>query len=271
MIPLQMTSQPTSENHKMATPDWNNIDKFEETFPEYNCAFLDILGYKQKAVGFFDQRFNLYGRINRAFEVAAISNLFTSLLVNSRDLKVEIFSDSIIMTQPRTKSGAGVLLPYACHFASTLSCEGLFVRGGIAKGRHCRKQTDQGFEFLASEALQKAYLLEHEKAVFPRVLIDHELVKEMPDEERALVLADGTDYIVDFAHHLINREGKNSDYVLAEMTDIQSEMNEQKDQAIVAKLQWLLDYYYWTISTNPKWNSQPFEKFRSPTRQFSRI
>jgi hypothetical protein len=107
--------------------------------------------------------------------------------------------------------------------------------------------------------------------------------KRLPDFlTRAIISTEGLtelsirrppqDFIVDFAHHVINREGNNSNHVLAEMTDIQSEMNEQKDQDIVAKLQWLLDYYYWTISTNPNWNSQLFEKFHSSQpRQFSKI
>src|ERR1035438_6296898 len=78
----------------MAIPDWNNIDKFGETLPEYNCAFLDILGYKQKVAAFFDQRYNLYGRINRAFTTAAAAQLLTSCLMDCSGFKVEVFSRS---------------------------------------------------------------------------------------------------------------------------------------------------------------------------------
>jgi len=256
----------------MTTPDWNSIDQFEETFPEYNCAFLDILGYKQKAADYFDRHFNLYGRINRAFSTAAAAQLLTSFLMDCSNLKVEVFSDSIIMTQPKRGSGIGVILPFTCHFASLLSYEGLFIRGGISRGRHCRKQTDQGFDFLASEALQKAYLLESKKAVFPRVLIDSELVLDMPIEEKTLVVSEGEDYFVDFAHHVINRQGNNFDDVVAEMNEIQSEINNQTDDGVVAKLQWILDYYCWTISNNPSWNPDSFTAFRSNApRKFARI
>lgn len=255
----------------MATPDWNNIDQFEKSFPAYNCAFLDILGYKEKAIAFFDNKFNLYGRICRAYRTAATILNLTSSVVDSSGLRVEVFSDSIIFTQPNSAPGVGILLLLTCQFSSLLSIEGLFVRGGISRGRHYRARTEQGLEFLASEALQKAYALE-QTAKFPRVLVDRELVDEMPEEERTFVLSDGNEFMVDFANYIIGRDGNNCENVFSEMTDIQSEMRNQTNEGVIVKLQWLLDYYYWTIATNPKWDSQPFQIFPSIVpRQFSRL
>jgi len=256
----------------MATPEWNGIDQFSETFPVYNCAFLDILGYKLKAQEYFDQRYNLYARINRALTTVAVAQALTTPLLGTSELTLEIISDSIIMLQPARQRGLGALLPFACQFASNLGIEGLFLRGGIARGRHCRRKTEQGFDFLASEALQKAYLLESQKAVTPRVLIDSDLMDDLPSEEKQLIIRENGEFILDFAHYVINRGGSNFSDVHAEMTDLWAEVNRQTCDKIKAKLQWILDYYCWTINQNPNWDVAAFRVFNSgKDRRFARL
>ncbi len=256
----------------MATAEWNSIDRFEETFPVYNCAFLDILGYKERVAGYFDKKFNLFERISRALDTTVTCMTLTAPLFDLSGLMVEIVSDSIIITQPYNGRGLVALLPYAGWFSSNLSYEGLFIRGGIARGRHVRKQTRQGFDFLASEALQKAYILEHKRAIYPRVLIDKDLIASLPSEERPFILREQDEFILDFAHNVINREGNNASNVHAEVTELQHEMNKQAEEKIRAKYQWLLDYYHWTISQNQKWDCAAFDQFRSGTdRGFARV
>lgn len=252
--------------------EWNSIDQFTEDFSLFNCAFLDILGYKNKALAYFDQRFNLYGRINRALSRATLTQNLTAPLLNTSGLTIEIVSDSIIMLQPAPAAGLGALLPFACHFASFLSFEGLFIRGGIAQGRHIRKTTEQGYDFLASEALQKAYILESKKAVTPRVLIDGDLIQTLPAGERELVIRESDDFILHFAHHVINRQGTNAPDVQAEMRELYSEMGRSDDECVKEKYQWLLDYYFWTLEHNPSWNPDEFRAFISGrTRGFSNL
>jgi hypothetical protein len=254
----------------MALPEWDKIDEFSEVFPTYSCAFLDILGYKQKVLAYFDQRFNLYGRIKRALQTVVVAQAVTAPLLDTSDLTVEIISDSIIMLQPATQ-GLATLLSFACHFASALSFQDLFLRGGVAQGRHSRRKTEHGFDFLASEAFQNAYQLESEKAKTPRVLIDANLIPGLTPETKALVLREGNNYILDFAHHVINREGNNSSNIHAEMTDIQARKQNTCTE-VRAKLQWVLDYYYWTISQNPKWDASAFAGFKSEEdRHFARL
>jgi len=243
--------------------EWNSIDRFAETFPRYNCAFLDILGCKHKTLEYFDQRFNLHGRINRALNKVLEAQALTATFFNTSGLTIEIISDSIIMMQPAPERGLGPLLPFACYFASFLSFEGLFIRGGIAQGRHIKKRTDQGFDFLASEALQKAYLLESKTAVHPRVIIDDALISILSAEERKLVIRENNDFLLHFSPHVINRDGKNVCNVRAEMTELQNEMNRQNSEQVKLKYLWLLDYYYWTIERNPNWEASDFRPFSS--------
>jgi plasmid stabilization system protein ParE len=242
---------------------WDSIDQFSEAFPTYNCAFLDILGYKQKADAFFDQRFNLYGRVNRA-----ISNVYAALQQNARfpitsGLTIEIFSDSIIMMQPPHEFGLGIIMLFASHLARMLSLEDLLIRGGIAQGRHFRRKTDDGFDFLASEALIKAHILESEKAVYPRVLIDEDLIDKLLPDERKILIRENNDAILHFFDPVINGEGTNPDHVHALMRKLQTDMNQESDDKVKLKYLWLLDYYYWTISTNPNWDANAFRGFHS--------
>lgn len=247
----------------MATPEWNSLDRFEETFPVFDCAFLDILGYKERVAGYFNHDFNLFGRINRALDTVVTCKTLASPLLDMSDLTVEIVSDSIIIMQPHRARGLGTILLFSCWFSANLSYEGLLIRGGIARGRHSRKKTTQGFDFLASEALQKAYLLEHERAKSPRILIDEDLIAGLSNEDKGLIIRERDEFILHFAHHVINREGLNVNDVHAEMEELQHEKNNNPDVRVQAKYQWLLDYYHWTISHNRKLNSAVFAGFSS--------
>lgn len=256
----------------MATDEWNSIDDFEEEFPIFDCAFLDILGYKQRALDYFDNQFNLLERINRAFDTALLAQQVTSPLFDTSQFTLEVISDSIIMLQPSREKGLGVLIPFTCHFASALSFEGLFLRGGISRGQHCRRVTRHGFDFLASEALQKAYLLENEKAEVPRILVDSDLINVLYSEERDLLVSEGGHYFVDFAHHVINRQANNYADVLAEIIELSERLHKEPNERVKAKIRWLLDYYHWTIDTNPAWNGKEFPAYNSGVdRGFSRL
>ncbi len=253
----------------MSHPDWNKIDKFDESFPVSDCVFLDILGYKEHSKKYFDKRFNLLARINRALERVAIEFTLTAPLLDLSDLSVEIISDSVIMFQPCKPHGLATLLLYAGSFTANFGLEGLYLRGGIARGLHSRCQTTQGFDFLASQALQKAYELESKKANYARILIEPDIVSDLAPEERNLVVREENDYILHFANRIINRDGNNFDNVYAEMTEILEGLNQQTDDRIKAKHRWLLDYYYWTLSQNPKWDIKKFSAFAPENRRFS--
>jgi hypothetical protein len=255
-----------------STSGWDSIDQFSETFPVYNCAFLDILGYKEKSGDYFAQRFNLYGRINRAITTAVTAWNQTAHFPLTSGLTIEIISDSIIILQPDKEFALGAIMLFACHIVRLLSFEGLFIRGGVSQGRHCRRKTESGFDFLASEALQKAYKLESEKAVHPRVLIDENLIDKLLPAERKFVIRENNDTILHFSDPIINDEGANRDHVHALLSEWQAAMDHHSDGKTKLKYLWLLDYYYWTISTNPNWDVNAFRLFHSgTTRGFAEL
>jgi hypothetical protein len=252
----------------MSHPDWTKLDQFSESFPVYDCVYLDILGYKERVAEYFGNRYNLFGRINRALENVVVVLTLTAPLLDTSELTVEIISDSIVMFQPVKRHGLATLLLYAGILTAHLDCEGLFLRGGVARGQHCRRKTDQKFDFLASHALQKAYALE-KNAVYARILVEPEIVTDLAPEERGLVIHENNEFILHFANNVINREANNFRDVYSEMTEILSGINKQPDIKIREKHRWLLDYYHWTLTQNPKWDASKFTEFAGQSRGFS--
>jgi hypothetical protein len=79
----------------MANKEWEAIDNQKYDFEEYYCAFLDMLGYKNKMKAFFNNEFNLYGRVQRAMRGAGVE---PSPQESPDGIITRIFSDSIILT-----------------------------------------------------------------------------------------------------------------------------------------------------------------------------
>jgi hypothetical protein len=252
----------------MALDSWNNIDKFTLECEEYYCAFLDILGYKNKSDEFFNESFNLHGRFERALSVSMQMLEMVSRMgfVNTSELGVKFFSDSIVVTHPKKINEVDALynVLFFCRvLAAQLSFEGLFVRGGISQGEHVEKNnSNHKFSFLSSKALERAYKLESEKAVTPRILIDENVVQDAKGLTLSLIVKDGSEYMLHFAPQLINDQGNNQREVKLEMKDIYKTYKYESNQRVKEKYQWLLCYYYWTLTTTPNVNIRDFEKFK---------
>lgn len=251
----------------MAHESWNTIDKITHKFGNVYCAFLDILGYKNKSEEFFQNKYNLLGRVERALVQTQQTIELSSIFVNINVVEINFFSDSIILTVPKKGNNLYCILHISRILSAFLSYEGLFIRGGISEGKHLKTKSKIGSSFLASKALQNAYLLESKYAKNPRVLIDPSLIVNLTNEEKELIFIETNDYVLDFAPMIINREGSNEHDVFLEMEDILKYKNDIIDLKIRKKYSWLLDYYYWTIVKNNKFEIKRFNKFKSRNKR----
>ena len=227
------------------------------------CAFLDILGYKNKSEDFFQNKFNLYGRIERALKSTKNIIEISTLFIDFEEIDISFFSDSIIIVTPQKKNNLYNILHYSRVLSAHLSFEGLFIRGGIASGKHLQTNTSTGSEFLASEALQKAYYLECEFAINPRILIEPSLLHNATPSEKELILLENNEYIVDYASIIINENGNNEGDVYQEMEDILNYKNNSSLDNVKNKYQWILDYYYWKVLQGENFDITRFAKFYS--------
>lgn len=259
----------------MALQQWNSIDQEPIDAQEYYCAFIDILGYKDKAEQFFQGKYNLEGRFNRALSSAKSVIELSSTLIPADKIDIKFFSDSIIIFLPKsdgTKHQLFSLLSFCGILAAHLSFDELFVRGGISWGLHRESSHPNGASFLASIALQRAYLLESQYARFPRILVDRELVPELSNEDKIVLAKDSGETFVHFSLNIVNNLGQNQDEVHKEMRLIKEAMTMAPNPGVAEKYKWLIDYYYWTLSEAKNVDMAKFSEF-TPIKfnQFSKM
>ena len=249
----------------MAGTQWNAIDQQHHSFEEHYCAFLDILGYKEHSEQFFANRLNLYGRFKRALAHAHAVNAQSQTFVKNDLLKVRFFSDSIVLSHPvheQVEDAAYNILQMCKNLSTFLSFEGLFLRGGISKGRHYEQQDQElNASFLCSEALQEAYDLESKHAVYPRILIHEKVVDDLSGMGRSFVAKDLDYHFLHFSPQLVNLQGDNLGAVKKELEDIYAIYKSCTSLRVQEKYRWLLSYYYWTITFIPEIDLRSFEKY----------
>ena len=239
----------------MASKEWIEIDLQKHQFEDYYCAFLDILGYKDKLNLFFQGKFNLYGRVQRAMNNAGVE---MSPADSPDGIITRIFSDSIILTAPKKDVSIDLMINYTSMLVSFFSYEGLFLRGGISEGKLLESSTNE-HSFLASEGLVKAYEMENE-ARYPMIVVDNSLVSKV--SLKTHIVKFENKYILNFARYIINEYAKNESDVIAELEEIKSIKDSVTSENVKEKYEWLINYYLWFIELcNKKKDSFDMSKF----------
>lgn len=150
-----------------------DIENYDNRF----VAFIDILGFKSI----------IENTARNALEYKRIKNVLTYIAQMQEDnyygflaqygilKEISIFSDSIVISYSRSLSIGGALfhiLVDLVHLCNDLLCANIFVRGGIAYGQMYHDK-----HICFGPAMIKAYKMEEETAVFPRIVIDREAIE----------------------------------------------------------------------------------------------
>ena len=245
----------------MATEEWEVIDKMQYDFEDYYCAFLDILGYKEKMNLFFQNKFNLYGRVQRAMRGAGVEPTPQD---TPDGIITRIFSDSIILTAKKKDIHIEVILNYIAQLTAWFGYEGLFLRGGLSCGKLLEDfGNKESFSFLASEGLVKAYQMET-RAIYPMIVIDDDIVSNIDNSE--CVIKNGNKYMLNYVRYVINEFANNEYDVIAEIQEIVDKKNSITDARVKEKYEWLINYYLWFINESHskygKFNLSKFATFK---------
>lgn len=164
-----------------------------------NCivAFIDILGYKQMTEEHTPQQ--VYDDIVKLFEYE--SSLIKDEPESKKvieETKLQVIGDSLIFVldlenenlplMPEKIKKYGIPKEYfyfqcflikICFFVIGLMNNPLyrFVRGGIVKGKYFQKSIKGNSEnqFVFSEALSRAFMLEKDYAITPRILLGEDM------------------------------------------------------------------------------------------------
>ena len=232
----------------MAHITWNEIDDQQYNFEDYYCAFLDILGYKYSMKLFFQGKFNLFGRIQRAMRFAGVE---TSPQNSPDKIITRIFSDSIILTAPKSDVDICCFLNYIGQLTTYFGLEGLFLRGGVSCGKlfEITENSDNNYSFLAAEGLVKAYQMEM-TAVYPMIVIDDNIISDITLSD--FVVMNETKYIFNNANFIINAQANNETDIIAELQELIDKKDSFSDVHIREKYEWLINYYLWYIEVCQK-------------------
>ncbi len=145
-----------------------NTTKYEDRI----VAFVDIMGFKNMVDESVNDPYQ-YAKIKDALRIFRGLKKEKEDPLYDKDIKVTTFSDSLIISYPADyKGGLFYIILDLIYLQFNFSRLGLIIRGGIAMGklRHIREE-------IFGPALNKAYSLESQKAVYPRIIIEKETIK----------------------------------------------------------------------------------------------
>lgn len=255
------------------------ILKQEIIYQDRLVAFVDILGFKDavnKSSGTDEWCVNLRKKINRLVDNNESFQLYNDAfkLLYEKQIKgkaeetaeITFFSDCIVFSSESAKNINDTITTYFLEFIVNLAIEtanfGFLLRGGITFGK-IRHDHNKCF----GPAMNRAYLLESETAVYPRILIDGFALKELaqdnfihnsikyisPDKTDGLMFLD---YLSQKAYFEDNDnyhdfEGNRLDYnkflkVVRNMI-IENLAKFHNDEKLSKKYQWYKEYYNDTI------------------------
>lgn len=143
----------------------------------YFVAYLDILGASKYMQDNSEQFLN---DLNAIYENAMNDVIFTNVL-SKKDIAIKIFSDNILIAVKTTKQDTDrqSKLVKIVNLVGNLYCNalhlGYLVRGSITEGKFYRNKT-----FVYGKALVEAVKLEEKIAIYPRVIIQDNLVSLIP-------------------------------------------------------------------------------------------
>jgi len=164
-----------------------NIEGYENRF----VAFLDILGFKELIFKIEDE-----GEECADFKrVRSVLNFLNEESVESNgqhdlpiyeqkedhilekelgDPRISYISDCIIISTENTFDGFKSLCNKLTKFSTDIACDGIFLRGAITHGKIYHHGP-----MLFGSAYQRAYKLESESALHPRIIVDDIVFEEL--------------------------------------------------------------------------------------------
>ena len=206
-------------------------------------AFVDVLGAKKMIQDDVDQSLNI---VHEIYQKSL--DLYERVFKDRVPFDISIFSDNIVIARkiPDNNHLEAVFTTVqlmAAIVQGNFLFRGLLVRGGIAHGSFFKDDI-----MIWGEALTKVYSLESSAAIYPRIVVDPELVGELNIFPRGIEktqfwLKQDTDGLV-FVDYLQERFIK--DYDLALLQEIRRfddrVIENQKNTKVIQKYLWHASY-----------------------------
>lgn len=201
-------------------------------------AFVDILG--------FSALVSSDSKSIKPVHLERLRDLLSKIKDGSPNLDIRAFSDSITIATTLTSERVAHLFESVTSLQRLLVGGGVLVRGGVAFGKHFADET-----LVYSEALIRAYLLERDKARFPRILADRDLLDwffhnsettaNQAETVRTLLLTDRDNQV--FLNYL------RPEALQQHLAVIQTYKVNDATPSVLEKIQWLGQYHNFVASS----------------------
>lgn len=149
--------------------------KYEKSY----VAFLDVLGFKNLV---FSKSRESKEKLNQYFTSVETIIAYLKNIPIKKEIGYITISDSIILTVPQSnvKSENIEILRQLCiaigFLQAGLAARDIWIRGAVSSGdTYFNKNNNQ----IVGPAYINAYLLEENLAIYPRVIIDNKIIKEL--------------------------------------------------------------------------------------------
>lgn len=205
------------------------------TVPYTFVALLDVLGYRSKIES--DRQ-----RASEDFKTKLEAALAVLAGINETEISYQAISDTIIIaSHPNALFGDLLRILKRVHLAFLQ--QGLFLRGGVAFAPHFKSGP-----ITYSHAIPVAYQLEQKQAVYPRIVVDSNIVEMFVEggklsaeasnvrEEMLLCVENGV-YFVNVANGHADEY-----YELAKAIYAEEEVSLHGQEHELAKHRWLQNY-----------------------------
>lgn len=257
--------------------DVNNRIKYKDSY----VAFLDVLGFKNLVFSKDDKSIT---KLNIYFDIVDRVINYLKRINEKQKIGYIVISDSIIFTIPQSTDKEENIdnlrqLCIAVGFMQvTLAVEDIWIRGAISSGKtYFDKDNNQ----IVGPAYINAYLLEEKQSIFPRIILDNKIIKELKFENSQafinkinLMHENGLDYencgkfilfdwsqnnklekdiplFIDYLSFFLKEDKLTNKEIIRDKVIENIENNIYLNTSLYSKFKWVSEYFY-TIVKNQR-------------------
>jgi hypothetical protein len=205
-----------------------------EEYKEKIVAFIDILGFTNlinqtteddaKHIAFFNKH------ISHVLEI--LKDQY------DRMFSIKMFSDCICISCDDGPYELDCIVDEICFIQLYFSISGIFVRGGLSRGRHYENEN-----IIYSKGLIKAYHLEKE-SIYPRIIIDPDLFDSVKDKSDNIMKSPDGKYFLDYLDNATMGGLEYDEFLEQHKNAIVIEVQKNiSNPRVIDKFKWLADYH----------------------------
>ena len=220
-------------------------------------AFIDILGYKDLLYN--SERDGKTLELITLLERLLKENITWKKFNYPDEFKIKMFSDCISLSVPHDIVALAGLLAHLATIQSELINNQILIRGAVTVGNHYESEN-----LIFSKALIDAYEIESKKAIYPRIIIDEQIVNIIGNSDkntflRSLILKDYDnqlflDYLFSYWNQGDCSEGVQRILKVQRNLILTSRSKHKNEPVILQKLAWLSLYHNQTVKNIQKFD-----------------